>query len=149
MIKANRPARADWKEGMKKRQVGVSDMTLLTKITDEAINENLELRWKNGDIYVGYSSAKERCDANSCRVDVYWTCAYQCQSVQRFGHIYRRHIAIVQGKEPVGGMECQKQCAEGFTDVGSVGYTSCICNCRSFVSPYEQLQGESMYHYQW
>ncbi|EPB89143.1 myosin I [Mucor circinelloides 1006PhL] len=50
-IKANRPARADWKEGMKKRQVGVSDMTLLTKITDEAINENLELRWKNGDIY--------------------------------------------------------------------------------------------------
>ncbi|OAD08469.1 hypothetical protein MUCCIDRAFT_116620, partial [Mucor lusitanicus CBS 277.49] len=44
-------ARADWKEGMKKKQVGVSDMTLLTKITDEAINENLQLRWKNGDIY--------------------------------------------------------------------------------------------------
>jgi myosin-1 len=37
---------------MKKKQVGVSDMTLLTKITDEAINENLELRWRNGDIYV-------------------------------------------------------------------------------------------------
>ncbi|CEP08007.1 hypothetical protein [Parasitella parasitica] len=51
MIKANRPARADWKEGMKKKQVGVSDMTLLTKITDESINENLEMRWKNGDIY--------------------------------------------------------------------------------------------------
>ncbi|KAI9469759.1 MAG: P-loop containing nucleoside triphosphate hydrolase protein [Benjaminiella poitrasii] len=26
-------------------------MTLLTKISDEAINDNLELRWKNGDIY--------------------------------------------------------------------------------------------------
>ncbi|KAM3585942.1 class II myosin [Umbelopsis sp. WA50703] len=50
-IKANRPARADWKEGMKKKQVGVSDMTLLSKITNEAINENLEKRWKNAEIY--------------------------------------------------------------------------------------------------
>jgi myosin-1 len=51
-IKANRPARADWKEGMKKKQMGVSDMTLLSKITNEAINENLEKRWKNAEIYV-------------------------------------------------------------------------------------------------
>ncbi|CAO3663751.1 unnamed protein product [Umbelopsis ramanniana] len=50
-IKANRPARADWKEGMKKKQVGVSDMTLLSKITNEAINENLEKKWKNAEIY--------------------------------------------------------------------------------------------------
>lgn len=42
-------------------------MTLLTKITDEAINENLQLRWKNGDIYVGNSNAKEKqcCDTNT------------------------------------------------------------------------------------
>jgi myosin-1 len=53
-IKANRPARADWKEGMKKKQVGVSDMTLLSKITNEAINENLEKRWKNAEIYVRF-----------------------------------------------------------------------------------------------
>ncbi len=26
-------------------------MTLLTTISDEAINENLEKRWKNGEIY--------------------------------------------------------------------------------------------------
>ena len=26
-------------------------MTLLTKISNESINENLEKRWKNGDIY--------------------------------------------------------------------------------------------------
>lgn len=26
-------------------------MTLLTKISDEAVNENLDKRWKNGDIY--------------------------------------------------------------------------------------------------
>ncbi|EJD03816.1 uncharacterized protein FOMMEDRAFT_106001 [Fomitiporia mediterranea MF3/22] len=43
--------KADWREGFKKKQVGVSDMTLLTKITNEAVNENLEKRWKNGDIY--------------------------------------------------------------------------------------------------
>ncbi|KAL0142345.1 P-loop containing nucleoside triphosphate hydrolase protein [Mucor lusitanicus] len=50
-IKANRPVRADWKEGVKKKQVGVSDMTLLTKITNEAINENLQKRWQNAEIY--------------------------------------------------------------------------------------------------
>ncbi|TDL28109.1 hypothetical protein BD410DRAFT_739578 [Rickenella mellea] len=44
-------AKADWKEGFKKKQVGVSDMTLLTKISNESVNENLEKRWKNGDIY--------------------------------------------------------------------------------------------------
>ena len=42
---------ADWKEGFKKKQVGVSDMTLLTQISNEAVNENLEKRWKGGDIY--------------------------------------------------------------------------------------------------
>ena len=26
-------------------------MTLLTKISNESVNENLEKRWKNGDIY--------------------------------------------------------------------------------------------------
>ncbi|KAI8985425.1 P-loop containing nucleoside triphosphate hydrolase protein [Pilobolus umbonatus] len=50
-IKANRPVRADWKEGVKKKQVGVSDMTLLTKITNESINENLQKRWENAEIY--------------------------------------------------------------------------------------------------
>ncbi|KAG8693253.1 class II myosin, partial [Ceratobasidium sp. 395] len=43
--------KADWKEGFKKKQVGVSDMTLLTTISNESVNENLEKRWKNGEIY--------------------------------------------------------------------------------------------------
>ncbi|ODV73149.1 myosin 5 CYBJADRAFT_168203 [Cyberlindnera jadinii NRRL Y-1542] len=38
-------------EAHKKREVGVSDLTLLTKITDEAINENLKKRFENGTIY--------------------------------------------------------------------------------------------------
>lgn len=42
---------ADWKEGFKKKQAGVSDMTLLTTISNEAINENLQKRWQNGEIY--------------------------------------------------------------------------------------------------
>ncbi|KAH9932028.1 P-loop containing nucleoside triphosphate hydrolase protein [Epithele typhae] len=48
---AGKVAKADWKEGFKKKQVGVSDMTLLTTITNESINENLEKRWKNNEIY--------------------------------------------------------------------------------------------------
>ncbi|PPQ63834.1 hypothetical protein CVT24_009784 [Panaeolus cyanescens] len=44
-------AKADWKEGFKKKQVGVSDMTLLTTISNESINENLQKRWTNQEIY--------------------------------------------------------------------------------------------------
>lgn len=36
---------ADWKEGFKKKQVGVSDMTLLSTISNESINENLKRRF--------------------------------------------------------------------------------------------------------
>ncbi|CAI4044589.1 myosin 3 SKDI_11G0900 [Saccharomyces kudriavzevii IFO 1802] len=35
----------------KKKEVGVSDLTLLSKISDESINENLKKRFKNGFIY--------------------------------------------------------------------------------------------------
>ncbi|KAG8762967.1 class II myosin [Ceratobasidium sp. 428] len=48
---ATKVQKADWKEGFKKKQVGVSDMTLLTTISNESVNENLEKRWKNGEIY--------------------------------------------------------------------------------------------------
>ncbi|KAF9507018.1 hypothetical protein BS47DRAFT_1373992 [Hydnum rufescens UP504] len=44
-------AKADWKEGFKKKQAGVTDMTLLSTISNEAINENLQKRWTNGEIY--------------------------------------------------------------------------------------------------
>ncbi|KAJ7610778.1 P-loop containing nucleoside triphosphate hydrolase protein [Roridomyces roridus] len=48
---ANKVVKADWKEGFKKKQVGVSDMTLLTTISNESINENLQKRWTNAEIY--------------------------------------------------------------------------------------------------
>ncbi|CAB46766.1 myosin type I [Schizosaccharomyces pombe] len=35
----------------RKKTVGVDDLTLLSKITDEEINKNLELRFRNGEIY--------------------------------------------------------------------------------------------------
>ncbi|GAO52587.1 hypothetical protein G7K_6660-t1 [Saitoella complicata NRRL Y-17804] len=38
-------------ESTKKREVGVSDLTLLSKISNEAINENLKKRFEHGDIY--------------------------------------------------------------------------------------------------
>lgn len=45
------PKKADWTESFKKKQVGVSDMTLLSKVDNQAINENLEKRFFSGDIY--------------------------------------------------------------------------------------------------
>lgn len=35
---------ADWKEGFKKKQAGVSDMTLLSTISNDSINDNLKKR---------------------------------------------------------------------------------------------------------
>lgn len=39
-------------ETTKKKEVGVSDLTLISKISNEAINENLKKRFENGEIYV-------------------------------------------------------------------------------------------------
>ena len=39
-------------ESNKKKEVGVSDLTLITKITNEAINDNLKQRFENAEIYV-------------------------------------------------------------------------------------------------
>lgn len=38
-------------ESNKKKEVGVSDLTLLSKISDESINDNLKKRFQNGTIY--------------------------------------------------------------------------------------------------
>ncbi|KAJ2477288.1 class II myosin, partial [Coemansia sp. RSA 2320] len=52
MARGARPKKADWAESTtKKKQAGVSDMTMLSKITNEAINENLKKRFENADIY--------------------------------------------------------------------------------------------------
>ncbi|KAG1754947.1 P-loop containing nucleoside triphosphate hydrolase protein [Suillus paluster] len=48
---ATKVAKADWKEGFKKKQAGVSDMTLLTTIDNDSINDNLKKRWTGGEIY--------------------------------------------------------------------------------------------------
>lgn len=50
-------AKADWKEGFKKKQAGVSDMTLLSTISNESINDNLHKRFQNGDIYASLLGA--------------------------------------------------------------------------------------------
>ncbi|KAK5109794.1 hypothetical protein LTR62_006527 [Meristemomyces frigidus] len=38
-------------ETTKKKQVGVSDLTLISKISNEAINDNLKMRFENAEIY--------------------------------------------------------------------------------------------------
>jgi myosin I len=38
-------------ETTKKKEVGVSDLTLISKISNEAINENLKKRFENAEIY--------------------------------------------------------------------------------------------------
>lgn len=43
-------------ESTKKKEVGVSDLTLISKISNEAINDNLKKRFENAEIYVCWGS---------------------------------------------------------------------------------------------
>ncbi|MBW0488736.1 hypothetical protein O181_028451 [Austropuccinia psidii MF-1] len=43
--------KADWADSFKKKGAGVSDMTLLSTISNEAINDNLKKRFDNAEIY--------------------------------------------------------------------------------------------------
>ena len=45
-------------DGARKREVGVSDLTLISKISDEAINDNLKKRFENAEIYVCIGTTK-------------------------------------------------------------------------------------------
>ncbi|KAG0301227.1 class II myosin [Dissophora globulifera] len=50
--KTNAPQKANFfQESIKKKSAGVSDMTLLTKVQNETINDNLKKRFENQEIY--------------------------------------------------------------------------------------------------
>lgn len=63
-------------ETTKKKEIGVSDLTLLSKVSNEAINDNLKLRFENREIYVGvlWKGGVETAHANATYVDVYRPC---------------------------------------------------------------------------
>jgi myosin-1 len=50
-------------ETTKKKEVGVSDLTLISKVSNEAINENLKKRFENGEIYVRRPASASACPA--------------------------------------------------------------------------------------
>ena len=52
-------------ESTKKKEVGVSDLTLISKISNEAINENLKKRFENAEIYVRTSLPRQK-DNGEC-----------------------------------------------------------------------------------
>lgn len=47
-------------ESTKKKEIGVSDLTLLSKVSNEAINDNLKLRFENKEIYVRRTPVRRR-----------------------------------------------------------------------------------------
>lgn len=78
-------------ESTKKKEIGVSDLTLLSKISNEAINDNLKLRFSHDEIYVrgsplpalrGVVRALEL-RTNGGILDLYWTCLGLSEPVPR------------------------------------------------------------------
>lgn len=124
--------KADWKEGFKKKQVGVSDMTLLTTISNESINENLQKRWTNGEIYTYIGSVL--ISVNPFRGATFVRC--QLRGIitpttpnTRSWNLHRRCLATISGKEP------------------SRGTSACLRHCRGILLQYECLQREPMRHH--
>lgn len=71
-------------ESTKKKEVGVSDLTLISKISNEAINDNLKKRFENAEIYVSSrSEATSVCSGLTYMTDLYWPCAGLRQSIPR------------------------------------------------------------------
>jgi hypothetical protein len=64
-------------ESTKKKEVGVSDLTLISKVSNEAINDNLKKRFENGEIYVRRlpiaQCAAAAGTATDRGIDIYWT----------------------------------------------------------------------------
>lgn len=74
----------------KKKEVGVSDLTLISKVSNEAINDNLKKRFEAAEIYVRIAAPaypelrllREHSVLIFCP-DVYWTCACFGQPIPR------------------------------------------------------------------
>lgn len=78
-------------ESTKKKEVGVSDLTLISKITNEAINENLKKRFENKEIYVSFRQREGGLGVvlMAWATDVHWACVDLGKPVSRFGDLYR------------------------------------------------------------
>lgn len=145
-------------------------MTLLSKITNEAINENLEKRWKNAEIYVCFPLSSgllqiccddrviQQVKPSLCSVgnllpsfiDLYWTCLDFCQSLQGSWYLYRGRPKKLPWKELVGGDNLQHL---DFSSVLCVlinilDAATRLCHCRIRLPSHEQLQGKPMYYHQ-
>lgn len=74
-------------DATRKKIVGVTDLTLISQVSNESINDNLKIRFEHGEIYVrptinppqAAAALRYRAMAGKAfadhRVDVHWTCA--------------------------------------------------------------------------
>jgi hypothetical protein len=93
-------AKADWREGFKKPQVGVSDMTLLSKVSNEAVNENLQKRFQNAEIYVRRGERVRAALRLTPPADVHRQRADLGEPVPGSGHLHRGDAGVVPRQEP-------------------------------------------------
>lgn len=69
----------------------MSDLTLISKISNEAINENLKKRFENAEIYVRKHPTPRQSSGGKYfsgkltgrYADIHWPCVGLCQSVPR------------------------------------------------------------------
>ena len=121
--------KADWKESFKKKQVGVSDMTLLSTISNESINENLKKRFESAEIYVGSfvrADSSRHSVTNRIWTDIYRSRVDICQPFPGSGYLHACYPGFIPGQEP------------------SRGTSSRLCYRRVLVLQHEESQGESM-----
>ncbi|KAI9495701.1 P-loop containing nucleoside triphosphate hydrolase protein [Zychaea mexicana] len=131
VIKASRPVRADWKEGVKKKQVGVSDMTLLTKITNEAINENLMKRWQNAEIYANATLGSYR-GKNLLEMPPH-VFAIAESAYHHMSSYKENQCVIISGESGAGKTEAAKRIMQYIAAVSGGGQNSSIQEIKEMV----------------
>ena len=78
---ANQISRRRHSMQRRRKRVGVSDLTLISKVTNEAINDNLKIRFENAEIYVCAWDALANLEAVrllTLALDVHRPCACLC-----------------------------------------------------------------------
>lgn len=84
-------------ETSRKKEVGVSDLTLLSKISNESINDNLRKRFEHQEIYVP-PFQWDKTDS-----DIHWACIDKRQSFPGFGNLYRCRPRLLPRTQSIGG----------------------------------------------
>ncbi|KAI9840971.1 MAG: class II myosin [Sclerophora amabilis] len=125
-------------ESTKKKEVGVSDLTLISKISNEAINDNLKKRFENAEIYtyighvlVSVNPFRDCINANALKMPPHVFAVAESAYYNMKGY-NENQCVIISGESGAGKTEAAKQIMQYIANV-SEGRDSSIKQIKDMV----------------